>query len=450
MTNSMIEYKTTFENTQNLPMVVGIGHGESADFIATVTDNGVEVDLTGFTARAIYQPSSKFGTDDWYECSCEISGNKAIAHWTNLNDNGDNSVVLWIRFEKDAKACYPCLYKLRLFATPGFQPSTITPIPETIDFSEYTLLNAPWVPLAGNETITGDLTMDECDLIHKTTKSVTYKNIRLTNDTGELYGEYIYLSYDATYAPNLLLTESDDVPIHIKTTLIETGTEVEFDAVLTNPTYWDAYSEFAVRWDMYRDNVQIGNAIFRKLANVEYPHTSSGMVNGEVWILGEYIADTIVPNVEVNQNYIYDLTQFRKEMVNLITDAYGASYIKSEIGSSYITQNKWKFSAETGHLYYLDRASYNPLDVEIDIPNASGNKALDFVLYIHNGGSNSLVVHLSNNWKYAYESAVEQPATIFNVSAGDTVRFNFKETGLEYNSHPLMFIEKMAIVPLNY
>ena len=61
-----------------------------------------------------------------------------------------------------------------------------------------------------------------------------------------------------------------------------------------------------------------------------------------------------------------------------------------------------------------------------------------------------MVVHLSNNWKYAYESAVEQPATIFNVSAGDTVRFNFKETGLEYNSHPLMFIEKMAIVPLNY
>ena len=70
MTNSMTKYQTTFEATQNLVKAIELGHGENADLVASFTDNGVPVNLSGYTARAIYQPKSKWGTDDWYEFPC--------------------------------------------------------------------------------------------------------------------------------------------------------------------------------------------------------------------------------------------------------------------------------------------------------------------------------------------------------------------------------------------
>ena len=157
MTESMIKYLTTFEATQNLPMTIAIGHGENADLVAGVTDNGIEVDLTDYTARAIYQPSSKFGTNNWYECACEKEDNTVVIHWGNLYDNGDNAVIMWLHFMKDGKVAYPALYKIRLFETPGFTPSAIEPIPEVIDFSEYTLLNAPWALQSDFDVLSGNV-----------------------------------------------------------------------------------------------------------------------------------------------------------------------------------------------------------------------------------------------------------------------------------------------------
>ena len=145
MTDSLVKYATTFESTNNLPMSIEIGHGENADLVASFKDGGVDVDLTGYTARAIYQPKSKWGTDDWYECPCEIVDNTVTAHWGNTYDNGDNAVKLFMHLVKDGKLAYPAIYQISLFSTPGFSPSAIEPIPETIDFSQYTLLNAPWV-----------------------------------------------------------------------------------------------------------------------------------------------------------------------------------------------------------------------------------------------------------------------------------------------------------------
>lgn len=156
MTNSMIQYKTTFESTFNLPMMIAIGHGENADLVASFTDDGVEVNLSGFTARAIYQPKSKWGTDDWYECNCEIDENTVIAHWGNTYDNGDDAVKLFMHLLKDGKLAYPAIYQIRLFATPGFTPSAVEPIPEVLDFSQYTLLNAPWALLSDFKILSGD------------------------------------------------------------------------------------------------------------------------------------------------------------------------------------------------------------------------------------------------------------------------------------------------------
>lgn len=164
MTDSLTRYETTFESTKNLPMTIAIGHGENADLVASFKDGGIDVDLTGYTARAIYQPSSKWGTDEWFECPCEIVDNTAIAHWGNTYDNGDNAVKLFMHLSKDGKVAYPAIYQIRLFASPGFSPSAIEPIPETIDFSQYQIENAPWVlqsdfnALSGNvSTLTGNI-----------------------------------------------------------------------------------------------------------------------------------------------------------------------------------------------------------------------------------------------------------------------------------------------------
>ena len=153
MTDSMIDYTTIFESTQNLPKNIVLGHGENADLVAAFTDNGVGVVLSGFTARAIYQPKSKWGTDEWFECPCDISGDTAVAHWGNLYDNGEDAVRMFLQLSKNGTVAYPGIYHIRLFETPGFAPSAIEPIPETIDFSEYILLNAPWALLNDFNTL---------------------------------------------------------------------------------------------------------------------------------------------------------------------------------------------------------------------------------------------------------------------------------------------------------
>lgn len=157
MTDSLTRYETTFESTKNIPMTIAIGHGENADLVASFKDGGIDVDLTGYTARAIYQPSSKWGTDGWFECPCEIVDNTAIAHWGNTYDNGDNAVKLFMHLLKDGKVAYPAIYQIRLFETPGFSPSAIEPIPETIDFSQYTLVNAPWALQSDFNTLSGNV-----------------------------------------------------------------------------------------------------------------------------------------------------------------------------------------------------------------------------------------------------------------------------------------------------
>lgn len=157
MTNSMIKYQTTFEATKNLPMVITLGHGENANLVASFKDGGIDVALSGYTARAIYQPKSKWGTDEWYECPCEIVDNTVIAHWGNTYDNGDDAVKLFMHLVKDGKLAYPAIYQIRLFETPGFSPSTIEPIPETIDFAEYQLENAPWALQSDFNTLSGNV-----------------------------------------------------------------------------------------------------------------------------------------------------------------------------------------------------------------------------------------------------------------------------------------------------
>lgn len=303
MTESMISYKTVFESTQNLPMVMALGHGENADLIASFKDCGVDVDLTGYTARAIYQPKSKWGTDEWYECPCEIVDNTVTAHWGNTYDNGDNAVKLFMHLVKDGKLAYPAIYQISLFSTPGFSPSAIEPIPETIDFAEYNLVNAPWVPLSGNVTVTGDLTMDDKDIIHNASRTATIKNIAYSNDTEEHYQGNVDVSFDSIYLDELVHISDIEIPIKISGTLESSGETEVTEAKLTSPAVVLIEDDERIRWQIVSGGTNIGLLYFT--SDNGQVVVRSGTIFGDYFLSGNFIANTSEIVVEY-KDYIYD------------------------------------------------------------------------------------------------------------------------------------------------
>ena len=311
MTDSMISYRTIFEATNNLPMPIVIGHGENAALVASFTDGGVDVNLSGYTARAIYQPKSKWGTDDWYECSCEIVENTVVAHWGNTYDNGDNAVKLFMHLVKDGKLAYPAIYQIRLFETPGFSPSTIEPIPETIDFAEYNIVNAPWVPLSGNVSVTGDLTMDDKDIIHTVSRTATIKNIQYFNDTEEHYQGNVDVSFDSIYLDELVHISDIEIPIRISGTLESSGETEVTEAKLTSPAVLLIEDDERIRGQIVSGGTNIGVLDFT--SDNGQVVVRSGDIFEDYLIHGDFIADT-TETVDESKKYIYDDMRYATKM----------------------------------------------------------------------------------------------------------------------------------------
>ena len=442
MTDSMTRYETTFESTENLIRQIVLGHGENADLVAGITDNGTEVDLTGYTARAIYQPRSKWDSDDWYECPCDISGNKAVAHWGNTYDNGDNAVRMFIHLSKDGKVAYPALYKMRLFDTPGFTPSAITPIPETIDFSQYTLVNAPWVPIAGGVTLGGDLSTTH-NLVHVATRTVTYKNLKVTDDTEAYYEQELVLSYDATDAAKLTQVGTDEVPIRISGVRVSTGEPEVTDCVLVNP----AESNSHVTWDVLEASTRtsIGYFTFGLDGNVP------GVVGGELhrdYIMASYsyAADT-TEQVTDRLNYIYDGSAYApKSEVTVLSTAVGS--LSGTVGtlsgtvsglSNQVSQQGTTVTWLWNHRHYVTdqtEVTQNNQLVQLEpdkvkglvvpassvagtvlfaLPTSDEGFVLDFVVDIDNRKQTAVTVDLNGDEFTIYWFAVDDGETLADI-----------------------------------
>ena len=303
MTDSLVKYATTCESTNNLPMSIEIGHGENADLVASFKDGGVDVGLSGYTARAIYQPKSKWGTDEWYECPCEIVDNTVIAHWGNTYDNGDNAVKLFMHLVKDGKLAYPAIYQISLFSTPGFSPSAIEPIPETIDFSQYTLLNAPWVPLSGNVNVTGDLTVISSDLIHSETRTATFKNILYSNDMENYYSGDVAVSFDSRFIEDLTHICDEKIPITITGVLKSSGETEITKAFLISP-FKNPYFPDRIQWQIVDESeANIGTLSFSSQnGNIV---ANSGTIHGDFMMDGEFQADS-TSEITDSRKYIYN------------------------------------------------------------------------------------------------------------------------------------------------
>ena len=137
--------------------------GEAVDLVARITNDGVLQDLTGYSVTGYYQPSSYAGTDEqsvFYSVDAEISGSEVKVHWTPDKDFGHPAYTIWALLQKSGtEQAYPVAWKINLAHSPGYPPGeTPEPIPQTIDFNDYELLNAPWLPLAGG-TVTGNVSV---------------------------------------------------------------------------------------------------------------------------------------------------------------------------------------------------------------------------------------------------------------------------------------------------
>ena len=156
------EFHTLFDARERKVQTEKIYQGEAVDLVAKITNDGVVSDLTGYTATGYYQPTSYQGTDNvsvFYSVNAEISNGNVVVHWTPDKDFNEGPYQIWALLTKTGDESYPVCWKLNLAHSPGYPAGeTPEPIPQYLDFSQYELLNAPWLPLAGG-TCTGNVTV---------------------------------------------------------------------------------------------------------------------------------------------------------------------------------------------------------------------------------------------------------------------------------------------------
>ena len=177
------EFHTLFDARERKVQTEKIYQGEAVDLVAKITNDGVVTDLTGYTATGYYQPTSYVGTDNasvFYSVNAEISNGDVIVHWTPDKDFNQGPYQIWALLTKTGDESYPVCWKLNLAHSPGYPAGeTPQPIPQTIDFNNYELLNAPWLPLAGG-TCTGDVTVNA----NLTANKVISSDIKVNADKG--------------------------------------------------------------------------------------------------------------------------------------------------------------------------------------------------------------------------------------------------------------------------
>lgn len=166
-------FATTFETRECKDQQERLFAGESADLVASMTRDGVPLSLTGCTVRGIYQPDSKRGTGEFYGVPAEIVDNRVVVHWTADREGGGNTKYrVWALVEGgEDNVAYPCSWTLSVAYSPSYPVGELPdPLPETIDFSRYNLVNDPWLRVthlsAGHDEVpqdvdfTGAVTMD--------------------------------------------------------------------------------------------------------------------------------------------------------------------------------------------------------------------------------------------------------------------------------------------------
>lgn len=182
-------FETTFEARERLQQLEKIYQGEAVDLVASITTDGVPQDLTGYSIEGYYQPVEFKGTDDertFYAVNAEIAGNKVKVHWTPDKDFGKGPYSIWALLTKEGDESYPVSWRLNLAHSPGYPVGeTPEPIPQTLDFSKYTLLNAPWLTLTDAQVMDGKIDANT-QAIAANTGSIVTLNQEVTQNAQDI------------------------------------------------------------------------------------------------------------------------------------------------------------------------------------------------------------------------------------------------------------------------
>ena len=164
------QFTTVFEARERKFQTEKIFQGEDLDLVARITNDGVPQDLTGYSVTGYYQPADYPGTDNasvFYSLTSEISQDKksVIVHWTYDKDFGKTGYIVWALLSKGTEHVYPVAWKINLAHSPGYPPGeTPEPIPQTLDFSQYDIVNDIWLRLTGG-TVTGNVSITGNELV---------------------------------------------------------------------------------------------------------------------------------------------------------------------------------------------------------------------------------------------------------------------------------------------
>ena len=150
-------FETSFEARDRRFQIEKLYHGETVDLVGVVTTNGVPQNIMGYVVSGVFQPTSMNGSPDFYELSADIVDNKVIVHWEKGKDFGENSYMVWALLTDGDNASYPIAWRLDMAYSPSYPLSSLDPIPKTIDFDKYDLLNAPWLPLSDVQSVKEDV-----------------------------------------------------------------------------------------------------------------------------------------------------------------------------------------------------------------------------------------------------------------------------------------------------
>lgn len=156
-------FETSFEARERRFQIEKLYHGETVDLVGVVTTNGVPQNIMGYAVSGVFQPTSMNGSPDFYELSADIVDNKVLVHWEKGKDFGENSYMVWALLTDGDNASYPIVWRLDMAYSPSYPLSALDPIPRTIDFDKYDLLNAPWLPLSDVQSVEEDVLLSVAD-----------------------------------------------------------------------------------------------------------------------------------------------------------------------------------------------------------------------------------------------------------------------------------------------
>lgn len=268
-------FNCDFDTTKSLPFKTCVQHGEDCQFQININVGGVPAaSLSDYTWTAVYQDVSclsVYYTIDAEDVSWNSQTNAVDFYFRHKYDMGAIAYRIFVYGTKGEENTVPAVIDLGMLPNPIFSASHVEPVPPTIDFSQYNLVNAPWTELSDFYTLSAEVkqVMDNYLPLSGGTMSGNLnmsagKEIVLLRDTrpGTIYGDgSITTRNPAEPAPRFRLT----LPIK-NDTLAVVGDIPSLDGYATEEYVDSNLTAVNQRIDDIEDNV---NAIGEKVTKID-------------------------------------------------------------------------------------------------------------------------------------------------------------------------------------